>query len=281
MMPPPLPPTPPLPSLPVSPPSLIAPPSPKPPPLPTPPPSPKPPPPWTAPPPKPSEKPVEKSATVISAFKAAGDVSDYEDPGIIEGIRAVIAEEADVPISSVEILVSSGSVIITAIITVETQTAGLVEDKLSMGIFANASVLEHALTHGGVAVVVAEITIPPATTILSPSAPPAAPASESSTAVIASVIVALSVVVTFGLCLIIHQGTRHSKDIHPHTPQAKFKWRNVLHGRPGRASRRVPLVMDHAPPAVPRVAPAQMKLVDPEPDTESDTDSEFGGEPIR
>jgi len=110
-------------------------------------------------------------STVVTLVAASGDATDY-DEATRSAIKKVIATEAAVESSAVELTISAGSVLITAVIRVTSGDAAGIAGKLSSGIFSSATVLESALESGGVSVVVAAITSAPTVVNWPPSPPP-------------------------------------------------------------------------------------------------------------
>jgi hypothetical protein len=85
-------------------------------------------------------------STATASFTLSGAVTDY---GTAEkaAIQKVVAGAAGVPLSSVTITISSGSVVVVATIEVATSTAATtVQGALTSGIMASANALETALT---------------------------------------------------------------------------------------------------------------------------------------
>jgi len=114
--------------------------------------------------------------TLVSTFDASGDVSDYDDARQ-DGIKAVIADAAGVPASSVLLQVSAGSVVVTSTILILADDASTTAASLSAGIFASPAALGSALTAAGVSGVTISAISPPETVPLSPppSPPPPSP----------------------------------------------------------------------------------------------------------
>lgn len=171
--------------------------------------------------PKPEEKPPEPvEKQILSSFKAAGDVSDYTNTDTLDGIRAVVAAGAAVPISAVSVSIAPGSVIITTTILVNTaDEATSKANMLSSSIFASKAALESALSNGGVEnVAVVEITLEPIVSSRSPSSPPPAlppsptdgfePGNSGSSAAVAAVAVSVAIVATVFACWVYLQGTK-------------------------------------------------------------------------
>lgn len=82
---------------------------------------------------------------VTSSFALGGDLSDYDDAAQTS-IRRMLAKEADVPVSAVEISLGAGSVLVESEITLASQAdADASAEKLAAGVLSDSKVLEKAL----------------------------------------------------------------------------------------------------------------------------------------
>jgi len=119
-------------------------------------------------------------STVVAAFSAGGDVSDY-DQAALDGIKTAIAIEAAIATSAVSLDISPGSVIITATVVVPAARAASSVDALSTGMFSSPSRLQKALSAAGVVGVAVEAiqTAPMAVSSLSSPASPPSPSPSS------------------------------------------------------------------------------------------------------
>lgn len=95
-------------------------------------------------------------------FAASGEVSDY-DEAKQDGIRAILAQAANVSKAAVVLVIAAGSVTITATIRAPTTSDAVsIASTLSQGIFASTAALEVAFSDGGIeGVAVLEITKAP------------------------------------------------------------------------------------------------------------------------
>ena len=101
----------------------------------------------TSPPASPPQSPL--LATLVTSFAASGDVSDYDD-ATRAAIKAVIATEAQIAMSTVTLDIRAGSVIITATITMPASSADVAKSRLVMGVFADPVSLQARSFHPSV-----------------------------------------------------------------------------------------------------------------------------------
>ena len=107
----------------------------------------------------PSNSPSAPVFLVTSSFTAPGDVSDYSAAELL-AVRAIFAAAAgNLPLSAVELVVSSGSVMMTVTVSAESASAAnSALSNLNGGIMADASTLNAALATGGVSITVLSVT---------------------------------------------------------------------------------------------------------------------------
>jgi len=159
-------------------------------------------------------------STVVAAFSASGDVSDY-DQATQDGIKTAIASEAAIATTAVSLDISPGSVIITATVAMPAAQAASSVDALSTGMFSSPSALQTALSAVGVVGVAVEAiqTAPMAISSLSPPASPPSPSPSLvagqvagkqgvGTGLIAGIAVAAILAVLVPLCIVLRRQRR-------------------------------------------------------------------------
>lgn len=84
---------------------------------------------------------------VSTSFTLDGSLADYDTPAVRSSIKSTLATAAGVSPSNVILTLAAGSVVVTAVITVETQAAATtMSNTLETGILASPAALQSALT---------------------------------------------------------------------------------------------------------------------------------------
>jgi len=150
---------------------------------------------------------------VSTSFSASGEVSEYDDDRK-RRIASVFATEANVPVDDVTILVVSGSVIVTATISVPAASADETAALLQNGIVASPDALQSAMSTGGVnGVTIEDVCSPPAVSASPPSDGTGAEDDSGASSVVMIIAIAAGgtlLIVAVAVVMICHARSRRS-----------------------------------------------------------------------